>query len=338
MGLNDALNINSNARWSAFGNEAESTFPNHSREHFGRGRASFVSSPTASAAGSHCSKVARIDFNVSSRASISGDFAVSISGDFAVEKYAAALNIVSKSSKSAIADGQHKLGPCAGELVNRSSAPSHGREPEYQRWAVGVASVIARRRNSPKPTVKPARKTSSGFPESYASTTPSPRRRSSPMRPCLATATTYPLSMNRLCRVVLAVGFFASAALTGCSQAAPPVPGPSSSILPAVTFPAGSTLTDSKRSTSLTAPGNLETWDVPLSFDMARDRLKEQLPIGLSFAGAPYEGEDVGVDKFGNEMITWSWGDTGQLVSVIAAEYQPKREGHVAVAIGVFSD
>ena len=143
--------------------------------------------------------------------------------------------------------------------------------------------------------------------------------------------------MNRLWGVVLAVGF-ASSVLTGCSQTKDAPPGPSSSILPAVTFPAGSKLSDSEKSTSLAAPGNLESWDVPLSFDQVRDSLKEQLPIGRSFAGAPYEGEDAGVDKFGNETITWNWGDDTKLVSVIAGEYQPKRDGHVHVVIGVFSE
>jgi len=141
--------------------------------------------------------------------------------------------------------------------------------------------------------------------------------------------------MNRLRAAVLSVGL-AAAVLTGCSKAEPPKPDPSSSILPAVTLPAGSTSTGVLGAQPFPRlNGDGEEWDVPLSFEQVKARLTEQLPIGRMFDGVPYESEEAGVDKLGGETILWYWAykDRTRAIIVGVTEFQPKRDGHTRVLI-----
>jgi hypothetical protein len=142
--------------------------------------------------------------------------------------------------------------------------------------------------------------------------------------------------MNRLRRVVVLVSLI-FAVSSGCSQSAPPEPGPSSSLLPAVTLPAGSTLEESK-ATSAGGPTTIETWNVPLSFAQVKALLREQLPIGRSFAGAPYKSEDAGVDKAGNEQISWNWADGDSMnPPMVDVAARATQDGQTRVIIGLFT-
>jgi len=102
-----------------------------------------------------------------------------------------------------------------------------------------------------------------------------------------------------------------------------------------VTLPAGSTLTDSAAPAMPGVSSDSEEWDVPLSFEQVKARLTEQLPIGRSFDGVPFENEDAGVDKLGDELIQWSWAGENptRLIAVGARQFQPKRDGHTRVVI-----
>jgi hypothetical protein len=138
--------------------------------------------------------------------------------------------------------------------------------------------------------------------------------------------------MNRVYRVAVTIGV-ASAALTGCSQAEE-VPGPSSTILPAVTFPADSKMFNSESDSPTDAGLKIEQWAVPLSVEKATDYLREQLPIGRSFDSAPYEGENAGIDKSGHEEITWNWEkEESAFISVSVSEFNPKRDGYTFVQL-----
>ena len=123
--------------------------------------------------------------------------------------------------------------------------------------------------------------------------------------------------MDRLHRIALSLGL-ASAVLTGCSKAAPPAPGPepgpSSSLLSVVTFPAGSKL---EKTEQTSGAGAIESWIVPLSFAEETARLRKQLPIDRSFAGAPYKGEEAGIDKAGNEVNRWTWTDAPRTQNIV---------------------
>ncbi len=142
--------------------------------------------------------------------------------------------------------------------------------------------------------------------------------------------------MSRLSEATVAVAI-AATVLAGCSEAKK-VPGPKSGLLPAVELPVDSHQFQAK---TLDGGAEVEHWDVPLSFEKSKEYLVAQLPIGRSFDGAPYEGEESGVDKAGKEEISWTWKrEADKLLIVTVSEFSTKPPGdgeHTFVQIATYS-
>ena len=82
-------------------------------------------------------------------------------------------------------------------------------------------------------------------------------------------------------------------------------PPPTSDIVPELELPAG----------SLAAPGSTpgrESWEVPVPYAEAVDRLRAQLPVNLPYRGLAWCSEHVE-----QELTMWTWGDAAELIYVL---------------------
>ena len=138
--------------------------------------------------------------------------------------------------------------------------------------------------------------------------------------------------MRRLSAVAVAIAVTATG-LAGCSEAKQ-VSGPNSGILPAVQLPVDSRQYKAK---DTGGGGEAEFWEVPLSYTKTKEYIAAERPIGRTFDGAPYEGEESGVDKSGNEETQWTWRQASAKIVMVIVAADSTNKDLARVVIGIYN-